>query len=162
MKRVTIIPTIAVVLLLMVFTVVRADTRKGQGWGSHGWHHSGPMSYATHELKLSNGQRAQIQTLWRDELPTISAHVHELLDENKEMNAIVARDDPDQNAVQQVAERQAKTIASLLVEKEQLQSKVYKTVLTPDQRLRADVLRARWESHLDHAAEHLGKESAAK
>jgi Spy/CpxP family protein refolding chaperone len=117
MKRVTIIYTITVVLLLTAFAVVRADTRKGQGWVGHRWHHSGPMSYLAHELKLSDEQRAQIQTLWRQELPAISAHVHELLDENKEMNAIAAQANPDQSAVQQVAERQGKTIASLLVKK---------------------------------------------
>ena len=91
----------------------------------------------------------------------LSAHIHELLNENKEMNAIAAQHDPDQSAIQKIADRQAKTIGSLLVEKEQLQPRIYRTVLNPEQRLKADALRKQWESHLDHAAEQLGR-SAVK
>lgn len=162
MKRITIISTIVVVLFLTAFVVVRADTRKGQGWCSHRWYHSGPMSFLAYELRLSDGQRVKMQKLWQEEQPAFSAHIHELLDENKEMNAIAVHDEPDQSAVQKIADRQAKTITSLLVEKEQLQSKIYATVLNPEQRLKADALQKKWESHLDHAAQQLGKESTEK
>jgi len=162
MKRITIISTIVVVLLLTAFVFVRADTRRRQGWCGHGWHHPGPMSFLQHELKLTDGQQAQVQTLWREEQPALSAHVHKLLEENKEMDAIAAQVNPDPSAVQKVADRQAQTIASLLVEKEQLQSKIYTTVLNPGQRVKAEALQKRWESRLDHAAEHFQKESTEK
>jgi hypothetical protein len=78
------------------------------------------------------------------------------------MNAITAQANPDQAKVQEIADREAATIAALLVEKEQLQSKVYQTVLNPDQRAKADDLQKKLESHLDHAADRLGTPAAEK
>lgn len=162
MKRITIIATVATVLFLAAFVIVRADTRNGQSWRGQRWHRFGPMNFLAHELKLSDAQRMQIQALWQAERPTFAAHVHEFLAENKEMNAIAAHDNPDPSEVQKLADRLATTIASLLVEKEQLQSKIYTTVLNPAQRLKADDLREKWESRLDHAAGRLGTKQAEK
>ena len=82
------ISTVAVVVFLAAIVIVRADPRGPHGWCGHGWHRPGPTSYIAHQLKLSDAQDAQIQTLWLGERPTISAHIHEFLAENKEMNAI--------------------------------------------------------------------------
>lgn len=164
MKRTAIVSTAVVAILLLTgaFIFVQAETRSGHGWCGGHWHRPGPMGYLAHELKLSDGQRTQIKTLLQAERPAFSAHVQELLEENKEMNAIASSNNPDQNEVQSIADRQAKTIASLLVEKEQLQSKIYTTVLNPEQRSKADALRKKWESHLDHAAARLATQPAAK
>jgi Spy/CpxP family protein refolding chaperone len=114
------------------------------------------MSYLAHELKLSASQKEQIQALWKMERPTIAARIQEFLAENKELSTISMEEDPDQSKVQAIATRESATIAALLVEKEQLQSKIYRTVLNPEQRAKADELRKKWESRLDHAADHLG------
>jgi Spy/CpxP family protein refolding chaperone len=79
---------------------------------------------SAHALKLSDAQRTQIRTLWQMERPTVSAHIHELLTENRKMNAIAVQANPDPGKVQEIADREATTIAALLVEKEQLQSKI--------------------------------------
>jgi Spy/CpxP family protein refolding chaperone len=162
MKRITIWATVAVALILVAVVVVRADARGRHGWCGHRWHHAGPASYLGHELKLSDAQRGQMQTLWQAERPVISADIHEFLAENKDMNAMAAQGNPDQAKVQEIANREAGTVAALLVEKERLQSKIYSTVLNPEQRAKADELQKRLASHLDHAADRLGTQPAEK
>jgi Spy/CpxP family protein refolding chaperone len=162
MKRITLRATVAVVLVLTAVVVLRAGTRGSRGWCGHRWHHLGPASYLAHELKLSDAQRAEIGTLWDAERPILSAHIHEFLAENKEMNAMAAQKDPDPGKVQDIAGREATTIATLLVEKERLQSKIYTTVLNPEQRAKADELEMKWETRLDRAADRLETQPAEK
>ena len=162
MKRIKLVSIIVAALLLTAFVIVRAETRGRDGWRGYCWRHRGPLSYLAYELKLSDTQREQIRTLWRTEQPTFAAHIHEFLAENKEMNAIAANGNPDQSEVQRIADREAATIATLLVERVRLQSEIYSTVLNPEQRAKAEVMRKRWESRLDLAADHLGTQPAEK
>lgn len=113
-------------------------------------------------MKLDDAQKAKIQTLWEAERPAISADLRELLAENKEMNAIAAQGNPDQSKVQAIADREATTIAALLVEKARLESKIDSTVLNAEQRAKADELEKRWESRLDHVAARLGTQPVGK
>lgn len=160
MKRITLWATVAVVLFLTVFVTVRAETRGRHTW-CHRWHRPGPVSYLSHELKLSDGQRAQIRTLWQAERPSLAANLHELLAENKEMTTATAgSNSPDEREVQRIADREAVTISKLLIEKERFRSKIYSTVLSPDQRAKADELQKKWESRLDRAADRVGTQSA--
>jgi Spy/CpxP family protein refolding chaperone len=162
MKRITLVSIVVAALLLTAFVVVRAETRRRDGWRGHCWCHRGPLSYLAYELKLNDAQREQIRTLWRTEQPTFSAHIHEFLAENKEMNATAANGNPDQSEVQRIADREASTIATLLIERVRLQSEIYSTVLDPEQRAKAEVLRKKWEARLDLAADHLGTQPAEK
>lgn len=162
MKRITIWAAVAVVLILMAVVLLRAEVRGRHGWCGHAWHHPGPVSYLAHELKLSDAQRAQIRTLWQAERPILSAHIHAFLAENKEMNAIAVQANPDQRKVQEIADREATTIATLLVEKVRLQSTIYSTVLNSEQRAKADELEKKWESRLDRVADRFATQSAEK
>jgi Spy/CpxP family protein refolding chaperone len=162
MKRITIWATVAAVLVLMAVVIVRADARGRHGWCGRGWHRAGPASYLAHELNLSDAQRTQIRTLWRAERPIVSADLHQFLAENKEMNAVAAQGNPDPGKVQEIANREGATIAALLVEKERMQSKVYATVLNPEQRAKADELQKKLESRLDRGADRLGTQTAGK
>lgn len=103
---------------------------------------------------------ARIQALWQAERPTISANLHEVLAENKEMNAIATQGNPEQ--VQATADREAATIAKLLLEKVSLQSTIYSTVLIPEQRVKADELQKKWEARLDRVADHFAAQPAEK
>jgi hypothetical protein len=78
------------------------------------------------------------------------------------MNATAANGNPDQSEVQRIADREASTIATLLIERVRLQSEIYSTVLDPEQRAKAEVLRKKWEARLDLAADHLGTQPAEK
>jgi len=162
MKRITFFSVAVVVLFLAAFVVVRAETRGGHGWCGHRWHHPGPASYLAHQLKLSDAQRTQIRTLWQAERPILSAHIHEFLAENKEMNALTANGNADQGEVQKIAGREANTIATILVEKAHLQSKIYSTVLSPEQLSKADGIQKKLESRLDRFADRVGTKPAEK
>ena len=159
MKRIAIGLTAVVALMLTIFIAVGAEARARGGWCGHGWHHAGPLSWLAHDLKLSDAQLAQVRTLWQTERPGISADIHQLLAENKEMDAMAAQETPEPDKVKEIADREATTVAALLVEKEFLQSKIYRTVLTPEQRAKVDELQKKWESRLDRAAERLGSQS---
>ena len=78
MKRITILSTTAILLLLTAFVVVQAETRAG-----HRLHHFGPAGYLVHELKLSDAQKTQIQALWQAERPVLAVHIHDLLAEGR-------------------------------------------------------------------------------
>lgn len=162
MKRITILSTVAVVLLLTAFVVVRAETRGGHRWCGQRWHHFGPVGYLAHELKLSDTQKSQIQALWQAERPALAVNIHDLLAENKELNTIAAKSNPDQSEVQKTADREAATMATMLIEKARLESKIYSTVLNPDQRAKADELQKKWESRLDRLADRLETQPAEK
>ncbi|MFZ0305225.1 MAG: periplasmic heavy metal sensor [Terracidiphilus sp.] len=159
MKRITILSTAAIFLLLTAFVVVQAESRGGHRWCGH---HFGPAGYLVHELKLSDAQKAQIQTLWQAERPVLAVHIHDLLAENKEMSTIAATSIPDQSEVQKIANREANTIAAMLMEKARLQSKIYSTVLNSDQRAKADELQNKWESRLNRLAGHLESQPIQK
>lgn len=159
MKRANMWAIAMVVLVVMTLVFARANALERRGWRSHGWHHPGLVSHLTHELKLSDAQRAQVQALWQMERPTIAARIQEFLAENKEMNAMSIAENPDMGRVQAIADRESATIAALLMEKTQLQSKIYRTVLNPEQRGKADELQKKWESRLDHAANRFGTKS---
>jgi Spy/CpxP family protein refolding chaperone len=162
MRRIPIVSVAAVVLFVTAIVLVRAEPRGLHGWYGHRWHHPGPAGYFAHELDLSKAQRAQIRTLWQAERPTLSAQIHDFLAENKEMNALAGSGNPDPAEVQKIANREAATLSNLLVEKANLQSKIYSTVLTPEQRAKADALQKKWESRFDRLADRFGPEPAPR
>jgi Spy/CpxP family protein refolding chaperone len=93
--------------------------------------------------------------MWQSEKPTISGLVQELAAEGKEMDAATVQGNVDESKVQEIASRQGATIAKLLVEKEHFKAKIYTTVLTPEQRTKADELQARWHERMEHMGDRL-------
>lgn len=156
MKRIVIWSCAALLVVVAGVVIARADARGWHGCPGHRWgRHFGPMSYIAHELKLNDTQKAQIQSMWQAEKPTISGLVRELAAESKEMDAASAKGNLDEGKVQEIASRQGETIAKLLVEKEHFKSKVYTTVLTPEQRTKADEMQSRWHDRLEHMSDKL-------
>jgi Spy/CpxP family protein refolding chaperone len=151
MKRIIIWSCAALLVIVAGVVIARADARGWHGCSGHRWgHHFGPMSYIAHELKLSDTQRQQVESMWQTEKPAISGLVHELAAESKEMDAATAQGNLDEAKVQEIAGRQGATVAKLSVEKEHFKSKIYATVLNPEQRTKADELQSRWHERLDH------------
>ena len=74
--------------------------------------------------------------------------LHEFAAESKEMDAATAKGNLDESKVQEIAARQGTTVARFLVEKEHFKSKIYATVLSPEQRTKADELQSRWHERL--------------
>ena len=151
MKRIVIWSCAALLVVVAGVAIARADVRGWHGCIGHKWgHHFGPMGFVAHELKLDDAQRKQIQSMWQTEKPAVHGLVHELAAESKEMDAATAKGNLDESKVQEIAARQGTTIAKLLVEKEHFKSKIYATVLNPEQRTKADELQARWHERMDH------------
>jgi len=155
MKRNVLWSVIALVIVIGTAGVLiaRADVRHGwcgHGWGHHGWAGPGPLGFISHELDLNDSQQKQIRSMWDTEKPTITSLVQEFAAESKEMDSATANGNFDESKVQEIAGRQGATVAKLLVEKEHFLAKVYTTVLTPEQRTKADELQARWHDRLSH------------
>lgn len=149
-KKYVIWSVVAIAILSLGFVFARADAMR------HGWcHRHGPLGFIAHELNLNNTQKAQVKTIWQGEKPTVASLLRELAAENKEMDAATTQGSFDAGKIQPIADRQAATIAKLLVEKEKIRSQIYANVLTPDQRAKADKLQERWHSRLDKIAERI-------
>jgi Spy/CpxP family protein refolding chaperone len=137
--------------------VVRADSPM-----RHGWHRGGPLGHIARELNLNSTQKSQIKSIWKTERPTVAALVGEFAVESKEMDSVTAHGAFEEGKVQAIADRQAATLARLLVEKEKIKSGIYTTVLTPEQRAKAEKLQERWHSRLDRIAERLTQEDGSR
>jgi Spy/CpxP family protein refolding chaperone len=144
MKRFLIYSSVTLLLVVSGLVVARADAPR---W--HRWHHPDPLGYISHELNLTDSQKSQVKSMWQAEKPNLSSLVREFRDEAKEMDTATAQGNLDQNRVQEIASRQGATVARLLVEKERFKANIYTTVLTPEQRTKADELQKRWQSRLD-------------
>jgi Spy/CpxP family protein refolding chaperone len=150
MRRIVIWSCAALLVVVAGLAIARADMRGWHGcFGHRRGGHFGPMGYVAHELKLNDAQREQIRSMWQTEKPAISGLVHELAAEGKEMDQATAKGNLDEGKVQEIAARQGATVAKLLVEKEHFKSKIYATVLNPEQRTKADELQSRWHERLD-------------
>jgi Spy/CpxP family protein refolding chaperone len=156
MKRYMIWLSMALLIVAIGIIVARADGPGRRGWRGWGWSHQGPLGYVAHELNLNDAQKWQIKSMWEAERPGVAALVQELASEGKEMVSVTAQGSFDESKVQPIATRQGETIAKLIVEKERLKSKVYTTVLTPEQRTKADELQKKWQSRLNHIAARIG------
>jgi Spy/CpxP family protein refolding chaperone len=150
MKRIAIWTCAVVLVLATGVAIARASVGGWQGHYGHRWGHLGPMGYVVHELNLSNAQQQQIHSLWHAERPAVSGLIQEFAAENKEMDQATANGNFDEGRVQEVAARQGTTVSKLLVEKEHFTTKVYTSVLSPEQRTKADKLQSRWHERLGH------------
>jgi Spy/CpxP family protein refolding chaperone len=156
MKKVLIWSGVVLVLIVAGIAIARAEGRPWHRWCHGGWDF-GPLGYVAHELNLNDEQKSQIKSIWEAERPAIASLVREFSAQNKDMDAATAQGNMDQAKVQEIADRQGATVAQILVERERLKSKIYSTVLTPEQRTKADALQARFHSRLDQMADKLGK-----
>lgn len=157
MKRRIVWTTLGVALIAVGITAAWAQTRTWRGGQGPFWFHHGPMGYIAHELDLSDTQKSQIKSIWEGERPNISELVREFASEQKEMDALTFQDGAaDEGRMQDITTRQGATLAKLLAEKEKITGRIYSQVLNPAQRTKADELRKRFSSHLEHAADRIG------
>jgi Spy/CpxP family protein refolding chaperone len=150
LKRIVIWSCLAVLLAVAGVAIAGANVRGWQGRFGHRWGHFRAMGYVTHELNLSDAQQQQIRSLWQAERPTVSGLIQEFAAESREMDQATANGNFDESRVQEIAARQGTTVSKLLVEKEHFTTKIYTSVLSPQQRTKADKLQSRWHERLDH------------
>jgi Spy/CpxP family protein refolding chaperone len=150
MKRIAIWSCVAVLLGVTGAAVALANAREWHGWHGHHWGRFGAMGYVARQLDLSNAQKQQIRSMWQAERPAVSGLVQEFSAESGEMDRATANGNLDESKVQEIAARQGVTLSKLLVEKEHFKTRIYASVLNPDQRTKADKLQSQWHERLDH------------
>lgn len=145
--------------LVVIAGIAIAGAQAHRGWSHHGWARWGwrgpvALGYVSHQLNLSQAQRREIHSMWEAEKPTVSSLVAEFASEDKEMDQATAGGSLDEGKVQEIAAREGATVSKLLVERARLESKIYSSVLTPEQRTKADKMKERWHDRLGRIANH--------
>ena len=153
MSRIWIV--LGAVLLLATATFTLARVAHANHFGRH-W--GGPLRVVARELDLTDTQKQQIKAIWQTERLAVAGLVRELADEQKDMDLADAAGKFDENSIAPIANRQAVTLTKLMIEKEKAISTIYATVLTPEQRTRADRWRAKWPSRLEEIADRIANE----
>ena len=123
------------------------DWHRGQG---------GMLQHLTRVYNLTDAQQTQLKAMWESEKPNILPLLQQLAQGQKEMHAATANGTFDEAKVNQIAQQQSQTIASLLVQKEKLQSKFYQ-ILTPDQRTKFAQMQQRRQGHIDRLLQQLAQ-----
>jgi Spy/CpxP family protein refolding chaperone len=133
-----------------------AQNTGGQDMGGFGMgHHHQFMGFLVKELQLTYAQQAQIKTMWKAEKETMKPLMAQLTANRMQMLQLTANGNFPEAKVRELANQNAPLMAQMMVEKEKLMSQVYNQVLTPEQRTKADAMRARHEEHIDRALLHL-------
>lgn len=153
---------LGVVLLIVAgaIGVARAEFGIGQrGWGFHGGPGRFPAAFIARELNLTDAQKTQIKSIWDQERPTITPLLREVLNGCDQMASANPHGNFNEAGTRAIAEKQSTAVSQLLVERERLISRIYSDVLTPDQRAKADQLRARMHGHVEAFLDRLDKAS---
>lgn len=152
MKRIAIWSCAAVLLAVAGVAIAGANGRGWNGCFGHREIRFGAVGYVVHLLNLNREQRQQIRSMWQTERPAVSRLLQEFAAESKQMDQATAKGNLDEDNVQEIAAQQGATVAKLLVEKERFKAKIYASVLSPEQRAKADTLQSRWQERLSHLA----------
>ncbi len=133
---------LAIALALVIaaggVTAVWAHARAG---GAHGMAFGRHLGWIAHKLDLSDAQKTQIQSMIQAERPNFAPLVKQLAADHQQMLVATRGGSFDEAQVRTLANQQAQTLAELMVIRERVISQVYNTVLTPDQKTKADTLR---------------------
>ncbi len=154
MKKVAAISAAVVLVVGAGVLAARAARTQGYGW-HHGWRGHGPMAMLAWKLDLTDAQKAQVKTIWQGESPTVAALLKELSAEQKQMNAANVDANFDATKVQSITNSQAATIEKLLIERQKIESQIYTSVLTAEQRTKFDQLKQKFPERLDKIAERI-------
>ena len=131
---------IALALVALAGAVTAAWAHRHEG-GPGGMMFGHRMGWIARKLDLSDAQKTQIQSMIQAERPNFQPLVKQLAAEHRQMLAATRGGSFDETQVRTLANQEAQTLADLMVIRERVISKVYNTVLTPDQKTKADALR---------------------
>jgi len=144
---------LALVLAAGAITAVCAARHGSRGNMMFGRH----MGWIARKLDLSDAQKAQIQSMIQAERPNFAPLVKQLAANHEQMLVATRGGSFDEAQVRTLASQQAQTLAELMVVRERVIAKVYNTVLTPDQKTKADALR---QHMLDRMSEKFQEQSS--
>jgi len=101
----------------------------------------GHMGWIARKLDLTDAQKTQLQAAIQAERPNFEPLVKQLAANHQQMLVATRGGNFDEAQVRTLANQQAQTLADLMVIRERVIAKVYSTVLTADQKTKADALR---------------------
>ena len=101
----------------------------------------GHMGWIARKLDLTDAQKTQLQAAIQAERPNFEPLVKQLAANHQQMLVATRGGNFDEAQVRTLANQQAQTLADLMVIRERVIAKVYNTVLTADQKTKADALR---------------------
>ena len=150
---------VGAVLLIVAGVIGIAGAEFGVGQHAWGFHGPGrfPAAFIAHELNLTDAQKTQIKGIWNTERPTVTPLLREVVNGCEQMASANANGNFDEAKTRAIADKQATTVSQLFIERERLISRIYNEVLTPEQRVKADQLRARMHGHIEGLLDQLGQ-----
>jgi protein CpxP len=129
-----------------------AATTSQPAW--HG-HHGHRMAYMARELNLTDAQKAQIKEIFQANKASGLPLMQQMAANKKAMLEATANGNYDQAKIQQLANQRAQLTSQLIVQKQAIRHQIYTQVLTPDQRTKAEELRAKQISRIDSRMQKL-------
>jgi len=149
---------IAIALALVVAAgAVAALGAYNHAGGANGMMFGHHMGWIARKLDLSAAQKTQIQSMIQAERPNLQPLLKQLAANHQQMLVATRGGSFDEAQVRTLANQQAQTLAELMVIRERVISKAYNTVLTPDQKTKADTLR---QQMLDHMSERFQEQTS--
>lgn len=129
-----------------------------QTWHGHRHGHNG---YWAQELNLTDAQKEQIRSIRQANRQNLLPLREQMAANRKAMLAATSNGAYDQAKVQALAGQQAQLMAQMMVQREAIQHQIYTQVLTPEQRVKADQLRAQQMSRIDKHMQRMSELGAA-
>jgi protein CpxP len=150
--------SVAVALLAIVLcgTAMLAYAQQSDESGASAWsgHRHGHMGFMAKELNLTDAQKTQIKTMMQAQRTTTRPLMLQMAQNRAAMLTATASGAFDQAKVQALATQQSQIMAQFMVQKASLRAQIYNTVLTPEQKAKADQLR---QNQLARINEHVQK-----
>src|SRR5579871_2070849 len=134
MNRKRIVIGLAALVVLVGAVAVGQGMAAGHG---HGGFLNRRIAHLTRALDLTDAQQQQVKALVDAQKPALQGLMQQLAAERQQMLTATQNGQFDQAKVEAIANQQGQTLASLIVARQELQSKIY-TLLTPDQRTKFD------------------------
>lgn len=107
------------------------------GWGGH----RRGEGFISRKLNLTEAQRAQIKTIFEAQRATMRPVMQQMAQNRAAMLTATAGGAFDQAKVQAIAAQQAQLEAQLTVQRKSVESQIYNTVLTSEQKATAEQMR---------------------
>ncbi len=143
---------------MLSFAQQTDESSPATAWSGH---RHGHMGYLARELNLTDAQKAQIKTLMQSQRTTMRPLMLQMAQNREAMITATTGGAFDQAKVQALANQQAQLMSQMIVQKASLHSQIYNTILTADQKAKADQLRQQQLTRIQNHVQKLSEAGAA-
>jgi len=153
--------SVAVALLALVLcgTAVISSAQQNDEGGAQGWsgHRHARMEHMARELNLTDAQKAQIKTIMQSQRASVRPLIQQL-EQNRQAELTATSGGAfDPAKVQALAAQRSQIMAQLMVQKAQVRSQIYNTVLTTDQKAKADQMQQKKLARINERLQKLSE-----